>query len=168
MNYIASQDKTVRIVTPCAGIILLVTAGMSAWEVIHADGHPATIILHSINILFMTALFFGVRAYAPTSYTIDGTHLIINRPAGNRKFSLADISGARLLEKPELKGTIRTFGVGAMFGYYGQFSIPKIGATTFYATQMRNTILITLNKGKRILISPDDTGMLEKLAAPRQ
>jgi hypothetical protein len=163
MFYTASKDKTVKIVTPCVGILLLFTAGMSAWEIMNANGDLATIILHSIDILFLSALFFGVRAYAPTSYTIDETHLIINRPASNKKFSLADITEVRLLEKTELKGTLRTFGVGAMFGYYGQFSIPKIGSTTFYATQMRNTILIRLNKGKKILISPDDTGMLEKL-----
>jgi hypothetical protein len=69
----------------------------------------------------------------------------------------------RTLADNEAKGTIRTFGVGGLFGYFGKFHTPGIGHSTFYATQRKNKILIVTSNDKKIVITPDDNSLAEKL-----
>jgi hypothetical protein len=69
---------------------------------------------------------------------------------------LIDIKSIELLDKESLKGTIRTFGVGGLFGYWGKFSNNKIGVMTWYATKRENAVLITTFSNKKVLLTPDN------------
>jgi hypothetical protein len=91
-----------------------------------------------------------------SSYTIETDNITINRRIGNIVINKSDIQSIKLLSKDDLKWTIRTFGVGGLFGYYGKFSNRKIGSMTWYVTHRNKTILITTTAGKKILISPDE------------
>jgi hypothetical protein len=51
---------------------------------------------------------------------------------------------------------IRTGGIGGLFGYYGWFRSSNLGSIFYYATQSKNRILIELNDGEKIMITPDD------------
>ena len=53
-------------------------------------------------------------------------------------------------------GVIRTFGVGGLFGYYGQFYNSKIGSMTWYATRQNNTVLVRTIDNKNIVLTPDE------------
>jgi hypothetical protein len=56
----------------------------------------------------------------------------------------------------------RLGGNGGLFGFYGEFRTP-FGRTSWYATKLTNYILIeTVNNG-RIIITPDDTGMIKNI-----
>lgn len=59
-----------------------------------------------------------------------------------------------------LIGSIRLFGVGGLFGYYGKYYNFKMGHMTLYTTQKRNRILMTMITGKKIIISPDDLNII--------
>jgi hypothetical protein len=69
----------------------------------------------------------------------------------------------RKLENFETRGTLRTFGVGGLFGYFGKFYIPSIGSCTFYATQSKNKILITTHNDHKIILTPDDLSLAVQL-----
>lgn len=79
----------------------------------------------------------------------------------NLKFD--DIEQVRAVEEGEMNGLIRTFGVGGLFGYFGKYYANRIGNMTLYATQRKNRILIITKQHKKIVITPDDLSMLEKL-----
>ena len=51
---------------------------------------------------------------------------------------------------------MRTFGVGGFLGYFGHFRY-SIGPVTMYVTDMDRRILLTLDTGKMLLISPSET-----------
>ena len=114
-------------------------------------------------MLLFVAIFIGSRLFASQSYSVDNTDLTINRPVGKVKIKLVDITQARSLTDNEMKGTIKTFGVGELFGYFGKFHTPSIEHTTFYATQRQNRILITTKQDRKIVLTPDEISLVEKI-----
>ncbi len=55
-----------------------------------------------------------------------------------------------------MKWTIRTFGVGGLFGYYGEFVNWKLGNMTWYATRRDKTVLIETVDDKKLIVTPDE------------
>jgi hypothetical protein len=68
-----------------------------------------------------------------------------------------------LVDKSEFRTLIRTFGVGGLFGYYGYYYSSSLGKLILYTTQRKNLILIEQKVGRKVLLSPDGTSMLETL-----
>ena len=93
--------------------------------------------------------------------------MIIHRAIKNRVIKISEIIEIKTVDSNDLSGTIRTFGNGGLFGYYGKYYNSKFGNMIWYVTQRRNRILIETNQGKKIIISPDDIGMVEKVKAQR-
>jgi hypothetical protein len=61
----------------------------------------------------------------------------------------------REVARDDMHLTIRTFGVGGLFGYFGNFRNSVIGKIAMYATRRDKTILVeTLDK--RLILTPDE------------
>ena len=163
MKYKASLDTLSKGITIGVFILLIAIGQISIRELIVVPEESAEILMHSGILLLFIVILLGSWLYAPQSYIIENKNLTIIRPIGKVSYRLSDIKQVRALAKSETKGTIRAFGVGGLFGYFGRFYIPRIGYTTFYATQLKNKILIVTNSDKKIVITPDDTSMIEKL-----
>ena len=163
MNYKASLDKLAKGITIGVFIILIAIGQKNARELLAAPNDTTTILIHAGTILLFVTILLISWLYAPKSYTFENNELSINRPIGKVKIKLADIKQVRKLDEKETEGTIRTFGVGGLFGYFGKFHIPKIGHSTFYSTQQKNKILIVTNNDKKIVITPDDITLVDKL-----
>lgn len=163
MEYKASLDTLAKTIT--IGIfILFITIGQHHLRIILANKDDSgSIWIHSILLLLLVAVIFGSWLYAPQSYSIDNSEFTINRPIGKIRIKRSDITQVRTVEENEMNGTIRTFGVGGLFGYFGKFHTPKIGTITFYATKRQNRILMFTNQNKNILITPDDISIIEKI-----
>lgn len=163
MDYKASLDTIAKVMT--SGIFILFAGiGLSSVNAIwHASGDKTTILIHGSVLVLFVAILLGSWLYAPQSYTLDTTSLTINRPVGKVIINRSSIQEVRLISDGEMKSTVRTFGNGGLFGYYGKYYNTTIGHMTWYLTQSKNRILIVTTEGKKIVISPDDAGMLEKL-----
>ena len=113
------------------------------------------------------SIFLGIYLfcyiYAPQAYLVERDKIIIIRPIGKIEITLSNISNIRIIDKSELKTLIRTFGVGGLFGYYGYYYSSSLGKLTLYITQRKNLILIEQKVGRKVLISPDDTSMVDTL-----
>lgn len=120
----------------------------------------AGILLLFVAILLLSYLFSTIR------YKIQDGRLIINRPIGNIKINSRDITEIRKIKNRIF--TLRTFGSGGLFGFYGKFYNSKYGNMTWYVTQRKNLILLTTKNGKKIMISPDDVGLADKLEELRR
>jgi hypothetical protein len=163
MEYKASLDTLAKGITIGIFILLIVIGQKSVRALLVAQGDTTTILIHAGTLLLFVAILLGCWLYAPKSYTLDSNELTINRPIGKVNIKLGDIKQVRTLADNEAKGTIRTFGVGGLFGYFGKFHTPGIGHSTFYATQRKNKILIVTSNDKKIVITPDDNSLAEKL-----
>ena len=165
MEFKASLDTLSKALT--AGVfILLITIGQKSVRALTAaHGETILILVHGGILLLFVAILFGSYMYSVRSYSVTDDELIIQRPIGNRVIVCSDIKEIRKADKTEFSGTIRTFGNGGLFGYYGKFYNAKLGNMTWYVTQRKNSIIMLMKTGEKIIISPDDISMFDKIQA---
>lgn len=154
MKFKASLDKTAIIISSIISILL----GLS--------------ILYKFNlpITFMLLTIYLICWYLkPLSFDINEDEIIIRRWFKSVHINKSEIESLDLIEKNRIRGSIRTFGVGGLFGWYGKFNNDELGSMTWYLTRRDRPILITTKSGKKILLSPDDTeGFLKEFHSSKQ
>jgi hypothetical protein len=146
-----SMDSFAKNITSILPLIILVLV------LIPLNSKNENDIIESIipfAIVFLVYLFCFL--YRPIDYRTTDNKLIINRLIKKVILDKSEILNVVLLTNEDLKWTIRTFGVGGLFGYFGKFRNSKIGNMTWYATRRNQAILINLNDGQRIVITPDN------------
>jgi hypothetical protein len=74
----------------------------------------------------------------------------------NIKILRTDIKTVEHIDKNDLKWSIRIFGVGGLFGYWGKFRNKKMGSMTWYATRRNNVVLVTTIHQKKIILTPNE------------
>ena len=147
----ASLDKPAKIIT--AGIVLVFAVLLVAiW--IEESTEVKTGMKVYISI-FLIAILAFCYAFSIQGYELSDTEIIIKRRSGNKIIKTAAIKEIKTLEKAALKGTIRTMGVGGLFGYFGEFSNSQYGSMDWYVTRRDKIIFIATHK-QRLLLSPDD------------
>ena len=162
MDYKASKGMTVQIITIGVAVLFAFLGYKSVMGLIHANGNMTPILIHSSLLIFLLGTISLCFLLAPQKYTVDTDYLKVHRPLSYKYISLDSIIEVRAVDKSELKGMIRTFGVGGLFGNYGKFYTNGLGNVTMYGTQSENYILIK-TKRKKILITPDDLGIIEQI-----
>jgi hypothetical protein len=147
MKYKASLDKTAIIITILVSLLF-----------------GALIIFNFILPLAILLLIVYLICWhlKPLNYEIKAEEIIIRRLIKSVHINRADIENLTLIDKDKLSGTIRTFGVGGLFGWYGKFSNNELGDMSWYLTRRDKPILIISKTGKKILISPDDAEAFSK------
>ncbi|WP_395803128.1 PH domain-containing protein [Daejeonella sp.] len=141
MKYKASLDQTAIIITILVGLLF---GALIIFNFIL----PLAILLLSVYLICWYL--------KPLRYEIKSDQIIIHRLIKSVRIKRYDIENLTLIDKDKLSGTIRTFGVGGLFGWYGKFSNNELGDMTWYLTSRDKPILIISKAGKKILISPDD------------
>jgi hypothetical protein len=163
-EYKASLDFTAKVITNIFLIFNLALIAVMTWMYRSSDYHNVAFPMIIFINICVTAISYG---FSPRGYVIKDKNLIIRRPFKDRIIALGDVAGVRLLESYELTGSIRTFGVGGLFGYFGKFFTPKIGAAIWYVTNRCNPVLVITYEGEKIILSPDDPGIVEEIKAGR-
>jgi hypothetical protein len=141
MVYKATLDKTAIIITI---LVTLLFGTLIVFNFIL----PLAILL---MIIYLICLLLK-----PLNYEITGNELIIRRLIKSVHIDRSDIESLELIDKAALSGTIRTFGVGGLFGWYGKFANSQLGDMTWYVTRRDKIVLINTKDSKKILISPDE------------
>jgi len=130
----------VTIVTSVAGVMLL------AAVVSTAGGHPLLATL-------LAAVLVCAAVFAPRGYTVDGSELVVERWVLPVKIPVRSIQYTATLDAKELRGAIRTFGSGGLFGIYGRFWSRKFGHFRMYATRSRGFVVV--DSGTRFVLTPN-------------
>jgi hypothetical protein len=151
MKFKASPDKLTKIITTALLALLLAL--------------PLFKLQLGWASLLLGAIFFFCFALSPRNYELTATELKINRLFKPVRIPVSQIKNVELITEPEklAKNTIRTFGVGGLFGYFGKFWHAELGNMTWYLKNFKNVLLIELTEGRKILLSPDDASMAEKM-----
>lgn len=157
MHSAATLDKTAKIVT----VFILLLMVVLLYPILKGDKEVGSIITTLLNSL----LFFVVAFcyfYSIKGYSIYKDKLIVDRPIGKKLIPLNDLRGIYDYKKVEKGFTIRTFGNGGLFGYFGYFNNDKIGRFKLYSTKGKDFHILDFGKEK-IGISPDDPEFIEAL-----
>jgi hypothetical protein len=103
-------------------------------------------IISIFIVLPIVLISIGVFLYMPVKIHVQEDNITIKRIMGEHKILFKDINTIEPINKSDLDGTIRTFGSGGLFGYYGHFKNKKIGKYIMYATSKDNLIKIGSTK----------------------
>ena len=153
MKYKASLDNLSKVVT--IGVtILFATIIIGQYSLIKDEG-KAIPIYTTVALLL---IYFIVFAFRPINYSITTENIIIHRLWKDVTISRTLIKSVELIDKEKLRWSLRTFGVGGLFGYFGNFTNMKIGRMTWYATRRDNPILIVTTNNKKIILTPNNPG----------
>ena len=101
-------------------------------------------------VILVGSLLFMVRGYVLTESQIEVQRLgwsTVLPFAG-----LAAVSG----EPQGLKGSLRLFGNGGLFGISGWFWNRRIGRFRAYATDPERAVLLRYRDGRKVLVTPHD------------
>ncbi len=151
MKYSTSLDTSAKVITIGVTILFAVIIFAQYALISEADGNLP--IYTTVALLLIYLFAFSFR---PIHYVINSQQVIVHRLFSDIKIERNNIQTVELLNKDDLAWTIRTFGVGGLFGYYGKFANGKIGSMTWYATRQDRTILIKTIGDKNIILTPDD------------
>ncbi|MDX5346608.1 MAG: PH domain-containing protein [Hymenobacteraceae bacterium] len=163
MDYKASLDPLSKGIS--AGVIVLfaVIGFFTIQQLVQALHTDSSSWAYIISLVLLVSILGVTFCISPRGYILTRNRLIIKRIFSDRLIFVKDIKQARLLQPDEMKGTIRTFGSGGLFGYFGKFYNNHLGIFTAYMTQRKNKILIRLYSGEDIIVTPDDMYFLEDL-----
>lgn len=139
VQFRAPWDKKLTIIT---GILVVLLGALLLTG-------PGALISAIIWSIILGCAFFGVYGYS-----IQEGQLKILRLGWSTDIPLETITKAEV--KPHaMMGSIRTFGIGGLFGYIGYFKNSILGSYKAYATNSENAVLIHTKK-KQIIVTPDD------------
>lgn len=154
MKFKTSLDTLAKVVT--VAVTILFTTIIIGQLVLLLDSAKSISV---ITIVILVLIYLIVFLYKPISYKITDDLLVIHRPLTDIKVDLKEIQNVEQVDKSSLSGTIRIFGVGGLFGYWGKFTNSKIGLMTWYATRRDNAVLVTTFGNKKIVLTPDEPGL---------
>lgn len=161
MEYRASYDSSTKWIT---GIVIIFLLGIGSAGFISFSKTSNTLYYQIGIFLFSLLTLIGAWIFSILTYTLTEDFLIIHRPIGSVKIPIKEIKEIRHLDKFNMFGTIRTFGSGGLFGYYGKFYIPKLGHVNMFCTQRIHQILIITKDEKKRIISPDDLKIVDDIS----
>jgi hypothetical protein len=151
MTYKTSLDNLAKGVT-IGTTILFATIIVGQISLIRADLK----VVQIFTIALLLLIYFGVFLYRPINYVLTDKELIIHRHLTDIKFDKNEIKSVEQIDNDKLKWSVRTFGVGGLFGYWGRFANTKIGSMTWYATRRNNAVLVTTINNKKIVLTPNE------------
>ncbi|HEY0046130.1 MAG TPA: PH domain-containing protein [Flavobacterium sp.] len=151
MKFSATMDRTTKVVTILLiGALLIIPLSIL---IVRKEGESFGPVVMPVIMLIVLGV---IVEYRVLYYQVTDEEIIIRRSAGNAVIKRSEIKSINMIESDQLRKSIRTFGVGGLFGYFGSFYNRRLGAMTWYLTRRDKLVLITTATGKKIVISPDD------------
>ena len=114
MNFEAKKDFTVKLITNLFNIGSLIPLILYFYL---PHKNPVTLLVFSIMIITSLLTWF----FSPVSYQITETKINILRPIKNIEIELSKIKEIKKIGKEDLKGAIRLFGSGGLYGFFRTF-----------------------------------------------
>ncbi|MDI1235468.1 MAG: PH domain-containing protein [bacterium] len=162
MKFKATKDMVVKIVSTCVILLFIFLAYLSICDILNAN-QTSIILINIAVVVFLLATLLVCFIYSPLYYQFESDAIIVKRSVKDLRIYFTEISEVLALQRSDLTGTIRTFGVGGLFGYFGKFRNKKYGKMNWYASQSKNYLLLILKNGEKIIITPDDLNLLNLL-----
>lgn len=111
------------------------------------------VLVREWGALIAFAVFLISAAFAVRGYSLVDGQLLIHRLGWATKFDLSALSSAEVSPGATL-GSIRTLGIGGLFGFVGHYRNQVLGSYKAYATNELNTVVLDFS-GEVIVVTPD-------------
>lgn len=148
MIFKASYGTSTKVSTAVVVFIFVTIASVDYY----VDGSMRFPLLMLGGMVLLIAVCY---AFSVKYYEVTDQELIIHKRFGETAIKKANIKNVALLDRKTLRFAIRTFGIGGVFGYYGEFYTSKLGSMTWYRTKLDNPVIIGTST-KKIVLSPDE------------
>ena len=146
-------DKTLWAMTFACFALWIGLSGWFVFQIFTTDNDSAMIgSLIILNIVFIPTIL-ACEGLAPQRLEIGESHIVILRRYKSVVINREEIKSVEPLSKGDMRGMIRTCGVGGLFGYFGNYYSRSIGSFKLYATSFKHLFLIKLWNGKNIVIN---------------
>ena len=152
MRFQASYDTTTKLISAAVFIMFL---GIAV--------DTSSLIAEGI----LAVIFLAAYAWSPTSYEITDGNVVIRRLIGNIRIPVAGIREVRIATRDDLSSSMRVFGSGGLFGYYGLFRNSTLGESNWYVTDRGNAVVLSGDSGIAIVSPDDQAGFIAALGARR-
>ncbi len=151
MTYKISLDAPAKLITALVCVFIAIIS-ITSFDIISKNGvyqsyYPKLVLLF---------IFLLTICFKPINYKIEEDYIIVKRILWDAKISRSEIHKAEMIDRAETSWSLRTFGSGGFFGYFGTFTNRKLGAMTWYLTRKDSLVLLKMKTGKKFLLSPDD------------
>jgi Bacterial PH domain len=101
------------------------------------------------------AVLLGSLPFMVRGYVLTDTHLEVRRLGWRSLLPLAGL--VAVTGEPEgLRGSLRLFGNGGLFGISGWFWNRRIGRFRAYATDPDRAVLLAYRNGSKVMVTPHD------------
>ncbi len=108
-----------------------------------------------IPVIIILGVLFGSYLYAPRSFSVSEDGVRINRFVSPIFIPIRTIKGVRQARREDLQKSLRTFGVGGLFGSFGNYYSKGLGSYRLYATNYENAVI--LYAGEIYVLTPDQS-----------
>lgn len=149
--FTASMDRSTKLIT---GFITVLVAVITLAQLISSFEHFSYLSIFSSSIL--PVLYILTFVFRPIYYKLSGDKLIIHRLTDNVALDRNQIKEVKQIDPEQLKRSVRIFGVGGLFGYYGRYANNTLGRMTWYATRKNKTVLLITNANEKFILTPDE------------
>src|SRR4051812_19622228 len=116
MIFKASWDVFTKILNLAITVLYLGIAGTLVFS--GEDLGPLSSL--TIGVILLLS-YFAALAFMPVHYRVTQDQLIVQRPFDKISIAKSEIATVEILSDDSLKWSIRVFGSGGMFGYFGRF-----------------------------------------------
>ena len=137
-HFFAPWSTKLKLMTGGLAAILIVAAAVTAG--------PGSLVILAI---LLVAAAFAIRGYS----VMDG-RLLIHRLGWSNKFDLSELVSAEVSPGATM-GSLRTMGIGGLFGFVGHFHNEILGSYKAFATNELNTVVLVFGD-QTIVVTPDD------------
>ena len=105
-------------------------------------------------VLVPPLIIFATLPFAVRGYVLTGQELRIERVGWQNRIPLADVATATA-DPQAMRWSIRLFGSGGLFGFFGWFRNRTLGTYRAYGTDPKNTVVLKLRQ-RTIIVTPHD------------
>ena len=156
-------NKTLWVMTFACFALWIGLSGWFLFQIFTTEGNDAALLgsLILVNAIFLPTIL-ACEGLAPQRLEIGADAIVILRRYKSIVLERENIKSIEPLTKGDMRGVIRTCGVGGLFGYFGHYYSNKLGSFKLFATSFDNLYLIKLWSGKTIVLSCAEPDKMDK------
>jgi hypothetical protein len=148
--YRAPWCLAVKVIT---GLSLLLLLGISLYAAVFFSKAAAPWLRLSVAFL-PVAILLATLPFLVRGFVLAPGELRVKRFGWQNRFALVDVTSIEV--NPEaLRGSIRLWGSGGLFGFFGWFRNQKLGMYRAYGTDPKLAVIIRLGR-RTIVVTPEN------------
>jgi hypothetical protein len=152
-RYAAPWDRKLRLST---GLFVLLMAGLGAWiasQLLGADPEALPGPLAAVPVL-LGAIVVLAWALSPRGFAVEAGRVRVERRLWPVEIPLAEVRAVEALPDGVLGRSVRVWGAGGAFGYYGRFWSRRLGHYRLYATRCTGLVRLVTAR-ETFVLSPE-------------